>query len=39
LALAGSAFAHVFELRGGKVARLVVHFNRAGALADLGLEG
>jgi hypothetical protein len=37
LALAGSAFAHVFELRGGKVARLVVHFNRDRALAELGL--
>jgi hypothetical protein len=38
LALAGSAFAHLFQLRGGKVARLVVHFDRDRALADLGLD-
>jgi ketosteroid isomerase-like protein len=37
LGLAGSAFAHLFELRGGKVVRLVVYFNRDGAVTDLGL--
>jgi ketosteroid isomerase-like protein len=38
LAEAGSAFAHLFELRDGKVARLVVYFNRHHALTELGLE-
>ncbi len=30
--------ANVFTLRGGKVVRLVVYFDRGHALADLGLE-
>jgi hypothetical protein len=37
LALAGSAFAHLFELRRGNVVRLVVYFDRDRALTDLGL--
>jgi ketosteroid isomerase-like protein len=37
LTVAGSAFGHLFELRGGKVARLVVYFDRDHALAELGL--
>jgi ketosteroid isomerase-like protein len=38
LALAGSAFAHLFELRGSKVATLVVYFDRDRALTDIGIE-
>jgi hypothetical protein len=38
LALAQSKAAHLFELRDGKVVRLVVYFERGRALGDLGLS-
>jgi ketosteroid isomerase-like protein len=31
--------ADLFHIRGGKVTKLVIHFERAHALADLGLSG
>jgi hypothetical protein len=37
LARTGSKTAHLFELRDGRVRRLVVYFQRERALAELGL--
>ena len=39
LAQIGSKGVQLFHVRGGKVTRLVLYFDRHRALADLGLEG